>query len=170
MKTLLSETEVRRGVGDLAERIRADLGTGPITVVGVLTGSVILVADLIRQFDQPVHVAFVEARSYQGTQRRELSIRVDDRLDLSRRDVLLVDDIFDSGKTLEKLVADLSGRGPRTLRTAVLMTKRDQAEVKVVPNFSAFTIPNQFVVGYGLDYQGMYRNLPYIGVLEEADL
>src|SRR5690606_34164094 len=143
-----------------------------LTIVGVLTGSLVLVADLIRLLDLPMRVGVIEASSYRGatTTRGELAINAELLLDISGRDVLLVDDIFDTGHTLVKVMEKMRELGPSSLRSAVLLRKEGRQEVDAVPDFVAFNIPDEFVVGYGLDYEDLYRNLPYLAALEEADL
>ncbi|QDU98169.1 hypoxanthine phosphoribosyltransferase [Lignipirellula cremea] len=171
MKILLDENQVREGVSRLAREVTAQYGEAPLTLVGVMTGSLVLVADLIRQLSMPLRVGVVQASSYsQGTERGPLSIDTGMVIDLAGRDVLLVDDIFDTGHTLEKIVHALEQHGPNSVRSAVLLSKEGRAETSVRPDFSAFPIPDAFVVGYGLDYRDEYRNLPYIAVLEESDL
>ena len=143
-----------------------------LTIVGVLTGSVVLVADLIRLIDLPMRVGVIQASSYRGatTTRGELVINDELMLDISGRDVLLVDDIFDTGHTLLKVTDRMREFGPTSIRSAVLLRKHGRQEIDFEPDFIAFEIPDEFVVGYGLDYEDMYRNLPYLAALEPQDL
>jgi hypoxanthine phosphoribosyltransferase len=155
----------------MAREVAARYEGRPLTIVGVMTGSLVLLADLIRLLDLPLRVGVVQASSYRdGTSRGPLAINADLLPDIEGRDVLLVDDIFDTGHTLLKVISLMDELGPRSIRSAVLLTKRGKCEVDLVPDFAAFEIPNEFVVGYGLDYRDAYRNLPYIAVLEPADL
>ncbi len=172
MKTLLTESELQTGVSQMAAAITASSTGRQLTIIGVLTGSVVLLADLIRQIDQPMRVGVIQASSYRGatTERGELVINSALMIDISGRDVLLVDDIFDTGHTLAKVVAKLQDLGPASIRSAVLLRKTGRQEVDYQPDFTAFSIPDEFVVGYGLDYEDMYRNLPYLAALEPADL
>jgi hypoxanthine phosphoribosyltransferase len=171
MRTLLSEEEVRAGVARLAGRIVETYGDSPLTIVGVLTGSVVLLADIIRQLSMPLRVGVVQASSYRGaTTRGPLVINSDLMPDIANHDVLIVDDIFDTGHTLLELIALMKKLGPTSIRTAVLLRKLGQQQVTLQPDFIAFDIPNEFVVGYGLDYQDAYRNLPYVAALEAEDL
>ncbi|MCH5372421.1 MAG: hypoxanthine phosphoribosyltransferase [Planctomycetes bacterium] len=171
MKTLLSEVELRQGVDRLSRQIIVDWGQRPMTIVGVLTGCVVFLADLIRRLDVPLRVDLIQASSYRGaTTRSDLIIHAGLQPEIGGRDVLLVDDIFDTGHTLVKVVAELRRHGPASLRTAVLLYKEGRREVDFEPDFVAFRIPNQFVVGYGLDYRDEYRNLPYLAILEPDDL
>ncbi|QDS98675.1 hypoxanthine phosphoribosyltransferase [Adhaeretor mobilis] len=172
MKTLYSEQELHDGVARMAREIEAAYEGRQLTIVGVLTGSVVVVADLIRHIDQPMRVGVIQASSYRGatTTRGDLVINSELMLDISGRDVLLVDDIFDTGHTLEKVVAKLADFNPNSVASAVLLRKEGRQEAEYEPDFVGFTIPDEFVVGYGLDYEDMYRNLPFLGALEEQDL
>lgn len=171
MKTLLGEDELRAGVERLASDIRGYYGEQPLTVVAVMTGSLVLLADLIRQLDMPLRVGVIGASSYRGgTTSGNLTVDTNMLIDIRDRDVLLVDDIFDTGRTLESLLETVLAMGARSVRTAVLLHKQRQTEVQVLPDFVAFEIPDEFVVGYGLDYRDHYRNLPFLGVLEPSDL
>lgn len=172
MKILLSEEQLREGVARLARQINAHYQRRPVTLLGVLTGSIVLVADLIRQLDMPLCVGVIQARSYRGatTMPGELTINSDLVPDIRGRHVLVVDDIFDTGKTLAELVKQLRGWGPQSLLSAVLLRKQGRQSVAMEPDYVAFEIPNEFVVGYGLDYQDGYRNLPYVAALEDGEL
>ncbi len=172
MKTLLSKEELHKGVAQMAADISAAYADRHLTIVGVLTGSLVLVADLIRMLNLPMRVGVVEASSYRGatTTRGELTINSELMLDISGRDVLLVDDIFDTGHTLVKVLEKMKEFQPHSIRSAVLLRKQGRQEVQADPDFVAFNIPDEFVVGYGLDYEDMYRNLPYLAALEEEDL
>ncbi len=170
MKTLLNETELNRGVERLANEINEQYGDTPLTIVGVLTGSVVLMADLIRKLQMPLRVGVVQTSSYTGTERGRLTLNSDMMLDITGRDVLLIDDIFDTGHTLTEVTQLMNELGPASLKSAVLLLKTGCQEVEWRPEFIAFDIPDEFVVGYGLDYNDEYRNLPFLGVLEPADL
>jgi hypoxanthine phosphoribosyltransferase len=172
LKTLLSTEQIRAGVTRLAGQIAVDYAGSAPVVIGVLTGSMVLLADLIRQIDLPLQVGLVQARSYRGSATRpgELAIHAELLPEVCGRDVLLVDDIFDTGRTLDALIRQLSTLGPRSLRSAVLLRKSGRQQVAIEPDYAVFEIPNVFVVGYGLDYQDSYRHLPYVAELEERDL
>ena len=170
MKVLLSQDRLEQGVADMAAQINDRYEGRPLTIIGVMTGSVVLLADLIRQLRMPLRVGVVQTSSYQGTQRGELRINADLMPDIQGRDVLLVDDIFDTGNTLQEVIRLMEELGPTSVRTAVLLRKMGRQEVALEPDFTAFEIPDQFVVGYGLDYQDEYRNLPYVAYLEDKDL
>lgn len=172
MRVLLSSDELAAGIDRLSSEVRGVIGRRPLTVVGVLTGSIVLVADLIRRLEGPVQVSMVWASSYRGTATRpgELELRLDLLPDLTGRDVLLVDDIFDTGRTLEALLAELGRRGAASVRSLVLLAKEGRAEVATRPDYIGFDIPDEFVVGYGLDFDGAWRHLPYLAVLEDAEI
>ena len=136
-----------------------------------MTGSVVLLADLIRLLDMPLRVGVVQASSYKdGTERGRLAMNAEMMLDIAARDVLLVDDIFDTGHTLVEVINLMREFHPRSIRSAVLLRKAGRTEVEYRPDYAAFEIPDEFVVGYGLDYRDEYRNLPYIAILEPGDL
>lgn len=172
MKTLLSESQLREGVQRVAGEINAHYDGRPLTIIGVLTGSVVLLADLIRLLQMPLRVGVVQARSYSGsaTTRGQLTINAELMPDIAGRDVLLVDDIYDTGHTLAEVIRQMHGLGPRSVRACVLLVKQGRQEVDVPIDHIGFEIPNEFVVGYGLDYQDEYRNLPYLAALEDDDL
>lgn len=171
MRTLLSEAELNEGVERLASEIDAFYGDRPLTVIAIMTGSLVLFADLIRRLSMPQRVGVIRASSYRGgTTSGELKVDAEMMIDVANRDVLLVDDIFDTGKTLDRISGMMGQFGASSVRTAVLLHKRRAHVVKMRPDFVAFEIPDEFVVGYGLDYLDMYRNLPYLAVLEPKEI
>ncbi|MGN6134519.1 MAG: hypoxanthine phosphoribosyltransferase [Aureliella sp.] len=171
MKVLLDEANLRAGVTTMARNIAAHFGDRPLTIVAVMTGSLVLLADLSRQLSMPVRISLIQASSYRGgMESGQLWIRDDMMLDVRGRDVLVLDDIFDTGKTLHAVVQCVAQMGPNSLASAVLLHKRGRQVVDMQPDFVAFHIPDEFVVGYGLDYQDLYRNLPYLAVLEPHDI
>lgn len=170
MKTLLSEAELRAGVARMADQINARYGEVPLTIVGVMTGSIVLLADMIRLLTMPLRVGVVQARSYRGeTTRGPLTINAELMPDLTNRHVLIVDDIFDTGHTLQELRERMEELGPSSLATAVLLSKQGCQQVDFTPDFVGFEIPPVFVVGYGLDHQDEYRNLPFVAALEQHE-
>lgn len=170
VKILLNQDQLDAGVERLAREINETYGNRPLTIVGVLTGSFILMADLIRKLEMPLRVGVVQTSSYEGTERGALSINSEMMLDIAGRDVILIDDIFDTGNTLQEVTQLMKNLGPNSLKSAVLLLKTGRQEVDWVPEFVAFDIPDEFVVGYGLDFNDEYRNLPYLACLEPADL
>ena len=167
MEILLSETVIAERVVALGRTITDVYRGRPLTVLGVLNGSVVLVADLIRAIDIPHQIGFIRASSYRGetTTTGSLTISTDLLPEIEGRDVLLVDDIFDTGRTLVGLLETLSQGNPSSIRTAVLLWKQGRSQVEIVPDYHGFKIPDAFVVGYGLDYNDDYRHLPFIAVL-----
>ncbi len=172
MKILLTETQLLEGVSRMANEVAAAYQGRTLTIVGVLTGSVVLLSDLIRQLDLPLRVGVVQASSYRGatTTRSGLVINADMMPDIAGRDVLLVDDIFDTGHTLLEVLERMKQLGAKSVRSLVLLRKEGRQEVDLEPDFVGFDIPDAFVVGYGLDYNDAYRNLPYVAALEPEDL
>jgi hypoxanthine phosphoribosyltransferase len=168
MRVLISEEDIRRRVDLVAADIAQAYEGRPLTIVGVLTGCLVFLADLIRRLDLPLRIALVQASSYRGTATTAGELHVQDELlpDLKGRHILLIDDILDTGKTLKHLTAYLRTLGTASVRTAVLLRKEGRQEVEIEPDFVGFSIPNEFVVGYGLDYDDEFRNLPFIGVLD----
>jgi len=171
MRTLLSEPQLKEGVERLASEIDASYGQRPLTVIAVMTGSLVLFADLIRRLSMPQRVGVIRASSYRGgTNSGELLVDATMMIDVNDRDVLLVDDIFDTGKTLDRLSEMMHELGATSVKSAVLLHKIREHAVDLRPDFVAFEIPDEFVVGYGLDYLDMYRNLPFLAVLEPAEI
>lgn len=172
LKILLSEHEIKTGVARLAAEVNAHYGRRPLTIIGVLTGSIVLVADLIRLLEMPLRVGVVQARSYRGaaTLPGELTVNANLLPPIASHDVLLIDDIFDTGQTLQALLAQFRSLAPRSLRSAVLLRKQGRQRVEFRPDHVVFEIPDEFVVGYGLDYQDAFRNLPHVASLEAHEL
>lgn len=171
MKVLFSEEQLQHGISQMAAAINKRFGSEPLTVICVMTGSIILVADLIRQLDMPVKLGSVQASSYKGnTSRSNLELDASMLPDVKGANVLVVDDIFDTGHTLNAVHRHIESLDAACVETAVLLYKHGRQELDFKVNFVGFEIPDEFVVGYGLDYQGIYRNLPYVGVLESQDL
>lgn len=171
MKVLLQPEQLLCGVTKVAEDIGAVYGARPVTMIAIMTGSIVFMADLIRRLHMPLRVGVVQASSYRhGTTRGTLSVNAEMMPDITGHDVILVDDIFDTGHTLHEVVQLMSALAPSSIRTAVLLRKAGRSEVALVPDFIAFEIPNEFVVGYGLDYLDEFRNLPYLASLEDSDL
>ncbi len=159
-KTIAARIEV------LATGIKARFAdTDKLVVIGLLRGSFVFIADLVRELDLPVEVDFLEVSSYgDGMQStREVRILKDLRGEIAGRDVLVVEDIVDTGHTLANVVKYLRARGPRRLETIALLDKPSRREVEIKASWTGFEIPDEFVVGYGIDYAQRNRNLPYIG-------
>lgn len=167
LEVLISQERIRERVEELGRRIEADYEGRPLTVVAVLTGSVVLLADLIRQIRIPLRVALLQASSYRGETTVAGALAVNKAFvpDVAGRDVLLLDDILDTGQTLSALVGLMRERGSSSVRTAVLLRKLGRQTVDIEPDYWGFEIPDAFVVGYGLDYDDDYRHLPHVAIL-----
>jgi hypoxanthine phosphoribosyltransferase len=173
MKTLLTEDQIREGTGRMAGEIQKHYEGKPLTLVGVLMGSVVLLADLIRLLDVSLRVGMVQARCDPAKGVCLGPLVIDEDLlsyGVRGRHVLLVDDIFDTGHTLWNLIPQIDELGPASVRSVVLLQKEGQCQVAMKPDFVGFTIPNVFVVGHGLDYRDRYRNLPYVAALEPNEM
>ena len=167
-KILLSETVLRDRIRELGAQITRDYADRPLLIVGVLKGSVIFLADLMRAIgpEVDVHVDFVAVSSYAGTASTgTIRVLLDLRENPEGRDVLLVEDIVDTGLTLSSLTETLRARKPRSLEVATLLDKPECRKTAFQPKYTGFKIANEFVVGFGLDYDERYRQLPYVGVL-----
>lgn len=167
MDVLINEEQIQARVRELGRQIEADYQGKDLTIVAILTGSLILLADLIRRIQLPLRVALLQASSYKGATTTASALVLNEAFapDVAGRDVLLLDDILDTGRTLATLVARMRDRGARSVKTAVLLRKIGRQEVEIEPDYCGFPIPDKFVVGYGLDYDDDYRHLPYVGVL-----
>lgn len=172
LRILIETEQLAARVAELAAEVREATGGKPLTVLGVMTGSLVLMADLIRLLDMPLKVGVIQARSYRGTATTagDLQLNLDMMPQIAGQDVLVVDDIFDTGHTLENVLASVRCEGPNSVRSLVLLSKRERHEVAFAPDFVGFDIPNEFVVGYGLDYLDLYRNLPYVAALEPHEI
>lgn len=166
VRCLITEQQIQQRVTELGERISADYAGRPLTLVGVLTGSLIFVADLMRRVSVPHKVTLLQASSYRGaaTLPEKLQLNLDLLPSLAGRDVLLVDDILDTGQTLSVLVAEMRRRNARSVRSVVLLWKTCRTTAPIVPDYVGFEIADEFVVGYGLDFNDEYRHLPFVGV------
>lgn len=158
---LIEEQRIASKVHEAAQQIKADYRGKDLVIVMVMKGALCLVADLIRELDLPLDVEYVQCSSYggRGTQRGELQVFGLDRLNIHNRDVLIVDDIFDSGHTMATLMEKLGEKNPRTLKSLVLLAKNVPHVTQYRPDYILFPIENLFVVGYGLDYKERYRGL-----------
>jgi hypoxanthine phosphoribosyltransferase len=169
MKILLSADDIQRRVAEMARQIAGDYRGQSITIVGVLTGCLMFLADLVRHLDLPLRIALVQASSYRGAATTPGTLRIQPELlpDLRGRHVLLLDDILDTGQTLAYLRDHLLTLGAASLRIGVLLRKEGRQQAALEVDYRGFDIPNAFVVGYGLDYNDEYRHLPYVAVLSE---
>lgn len=167
---LFSAAEIDRRVREVAARISVDYAGRDVLVVGVLKGAFLFMADLIRHIDIPIQVDFIATSSYGQSTKSSGVVRILKDLDipLEGRDVLLVEDIVDSGLTLSYLRDSLLRRGARSLRICSAFDKPAGRTVDIRPDYCCFTAPDRFLVGYGLDYGERYRHLPYVGALKHS--
>lgn len=168
-KILISHDEIVTAARELGQKLTKDYqGKNPI-LVGILKGSVPFMAELIKHIDTHIELDFMLVSSYHGgtSSTGVINIIKDIDQDIKGRDILFVEDIIDTGKTLKSLKELFEGRQPASVKIATLLDKPEGRLVEIEADYTCFTIPNEFVVGYGLDYDENYRNLPYIGVLKE---
>lgn len=167
-RVLIEADELAARVRELGRQVAADYLDREPVLVGVLTGAVVFLADLVRAIDGPLQCEFMGVSSYGSASRSSgiVKITADLTLSIENRDVLVVEDIIDTGRTISYLRRNLETRHPRSLRICTLLDKIERREVPVDLDYVGFTIPNEFVVGYGLDHAGLYRNLPYLAALD----
>jgi hypoxanthine phosphoribosyltransferase len=167
-EVLVSAEDLQRRVAELGKEISRDYAGRALLLVGVLKGAVFFLSDLMRYIDVPVEVDFMAVASYGSATDSSGVVRILKDLDgaIEGRDVLIVEDIVDSGLTLQYLMRNLGSRNPRTLEVCALLTKPERRKVDLPTRYVGFEIPNRFVVGYGLDYVERHRNLPFVAVLE----
>ena len=168
LRVLLSEDEIREKVRELGGKITADYKNSNLMLVTVLKGAVVFLADLMRQIDVPAEIDFMVVSSYGSGVKSSGVVKIVKDLDvpLAGKDILIVEDILDSGLTLSYNKELLESRGPRSIRIATLLDKPSRRKVDLVADYIGFSVPDEFVIGYGLDYDEKYRNLPYIGILK----
>jgi hypoxanthine phosphoribosyltransferase len=166
-RILITEQQLARRVGSLSAEIERDFRGREMVVVALLSGTVMFLADLIRHLSLPLRLDFIGVSSYgAGTTSGELIFTKELRLDVRGRDVLLVDDILDTGRTMKRVLAKLRKLKPRRIKICVLLDKPARRVEKVRADYVGFSIPDLFVIGYGLDYAERYRNLRFVGVLK----
>ncbi|MBO4391905.1 MAG: hypoxanthine phosphoribosyltransferase [Clostridia bacterium] len=170
VKVFLSEKDIKEKVAELGKQISEDYRGSDknLLVISILKGSVIFLSDLIRNIDVDLSIDFMVISSYgrSTTSKGNVKIIKDLDINISNYDLLIVEDILDSGYTLSKLLEILKVRKPKSLKICTLLDKPDRRVVNVDLDYCGFTVPDEFIVGYGLDYDEKYRNLPYIGILE----
>jgi hypoxanthine phosphoribosyltransferase len=168
--TMLSREQIQKRVGELGAEITRDYATGKLVLICVLKGSFVFAADLARAIDLPLRIDFLGVRSYgEGTESSGVvQITQDLTRPIEHEDILIVEDIVDTGLTIAHLINLLRTRGPGSVRVAALLHKPARARIEVKIDYLGFTIEDRFVVGFGLDFAERYRNLPYIGVIEHS--
>lgn len=167
MDVLIPHEQIQARVTELGAQISADYSGKDLTVIGILKGSVLFMADLIRAISMPLAIDFMAVTSYGASTTSSGNVRILKDLDssITGRHLLIVEDIIDSGLTMQYLLNNLASRGAASLRVCTLLDKPERRLTDVRADYTGFAVPNEFVVGYGLDYNQMYRNLPDIGVL-----
>lgn len=167
-KVLLSEEQIHARIRELGEVLTAEYADKNPVIVGVLKGVVVFYADMLREIKVPCQLDFMWISSYSGTNSSVMRVRQDISANIKGRHVLILEDIFDTGNSLKYTVEHLMGKEPASLKICTLLDKpaRRAAGVTFQADYVGFTIPNEFVVGYGLDYNERYRNLPYLGILK----
>jgi len=169
-KILISEREITDRVESLSREINAAYGSRPVTIVGVLDGCIVFLVDLVKRLTMPLEIVLVRVETYGNAMRPQKEPIITDSLArVAGRNVLIVDDIYDTGKTLAAVVQAAGAASARETRTCVLLEKKRPHDREVAIDFLGLTVPDEFVVGYGLDYAGKYRNLPYVAALEGFD-
>ena len=168
LKVLLSEEQLKEKCAEMGAQITKDYAGKNLLLVTVLKGAVVYMADLMRCIDLPCAIDFMVVSSYGSGTKTTGVVKIVKDLDqdLSGKDILIVEDILDSGLTLSYLKEILEGRGPRSIQIAALLDKPTRRKVDLKADYIGFSVPDEFVIGYGLDYDEKYRNLPYIGILK----
>lgn len=167
-KVLLTEEQIQNRIRELGEELTREYADKNPVIVGVLKGVVVFYADMIRQIRVPCQIDFMWLSSYSGTNSAGMTVRQDLTADITGRHVLILEDIFDTGNSLSYTVEHLKQKNPASLKICTLLDKPERRKpgVTLRADYVGFTIPNEFVVGYGLDYNERYRNLPFIGILK----
>lgn len=167
IETLISRAEVEKRIKELAKKIESEYKDKDLICVGLLKGSVIFLSDLIKEIDIPLQIDFMNVSSYgnETTTSGNVKILKDTDLDVSGKDVLIIEDIIDTGITLEYVLGMFKAKGVSSVKVCTLLSKPERRKVEVFVDYIGFEIPDKFVVGYGLDYAQKYRNLPYIGAV-----
>lgn len=169
-RILIDEDVIQRRLGVLAERVTDDFKGKPMVVVALLKGAVLFMADLMRRIPLPMEFECLNVSSYHGGTKSSGTVTILDTVhpDLTGKHVLLLDDILDTGLTMEAVAKQLEQLGAESIKTCVLLTKDIPRDTVKEADYSGFMIGSEFVVGYGLDYRGRYRNLPYVGILKDS--
>ena len=167
IKVLFSEEEINKRILEMAKQIDAEYGDEPVHLICILKGSIFITTELAKRLSMPVTLDFMSAHSYSGTNSTgSVQVTKDLEHSIEGKNVIVIEDIIDTGKTLSFLLELLEIRNPKSLKLLTLLDKPDRRVTHVDVDYIGFTIPDEFVVGYGLDYDQKYRNLPYVGMVE----
>ena len=168
ISVLISEEDIAKRINEMAEEITADIGNKPIVLIGILKGSIMLMADLARKLKQDVRIDFMDVSSYGNSDTSSGAIKINKDLEYSieGKNVIVIEDIVDTGTTMNYLLKYLKDKKPAMLKLCTLLDKPENRKFNVKSDYIGFEIPNKFVVGYGLDYAQKYRALPYIGCVD----
>ena len=169
-KVMFNEVELQGVCKRLGEQITKDYEGKDLLIVGILNGAIVFVTDLMRQIDRQINIDFMSVSSYGSgtTSSGNIHVAKDLNSDIAGRNVLIVEDILDTGVTLSNLVPMLKMRNPNSVKICTILDKPSRRKADIAPDYEGFAVPDEFVVGYGLDYDEKYRNLPYIGVLKPS--
>ena len=164
---LISETKIEKRLDELAKQIMKDYGEEELLFIGVLKGAAIFMVELAKRIKNNVEFEFIQAKSYEGTESTgKVEITQDLTGKIDGKNVIIIEDIIDTGRTLEYLMRYLTFHNPKTIKLCTLLSKPSRRVVELQVDYIGFSIPDEFVIGYGLDYNQKYRNLPYIGVMK----
>lgn len=165
-KVLISEEELNKRIEELAQQIDKDYLGKEITIISVMRGAVFFTVELTLKMKTKLKFEFITISSYEGEDSGDVLLRMDLRDSIEGKDVLIVEDIVDTGKSMKYLIEHLRAKNPRTIRVCALASKPERREVEVPIDYLGFEIPNKYVVGFGFDIDNNYRNLPYVAYLE----
>ncbi len=167
IKTLIDEKEIEDRIKEVAKQIENDYLNEEIVIICILKGAAFFATDLSKNINLPVEVDFMKVSSYEGTEStKKINFKLDISTDIKDKNVIIVEDIIDTGRTLTYLKDYLNSKNPKSLKICTLLDKKERREFNLTPEYVCFDIPDKFVIGYGLDYDEKYRNLPYIGYIE----
>jgi hypoxanthine phosphoribosyltransferase len=168
-KIVINEEQIRNRLVELSRKLTCDYEGKAWTIIAVLNGSLVFLADLIRLIPFPIRLDTIDAATYGESTfpAGDTKVLRQFKIDIEDKDVLVIDDIIDTGSTLKRVLDDIKKYNPKTLKSCVLLNRKSRKQYNIKPEYSCFDIGDDFVVGYGLDYNNKYRNLPYIGVLKD---
>ena len=167
LKVLIDEVSLKKKVKEISEKISSDYSGIPLTVICVLKGAFIFTADIVRELKTETTIDFIRVKSYEGKAKLESRITYKPEIDLREKHVLIIDDIFDTGESLETVYKYIQSQKPASIKSCVLLSKDVPKRTNLQVDYIGFNVPNKFIVGYGLDVNELYRDLPYIGYIEE---